>query len=407
MSGPLEKTVNNIVKKFNQSQTEYRVIPIYKGNYPDTLTATVAAFRAGEQPDIVQIFEVGTATMIYPKGIIVPVYQLMQENHIKFNPDDILPAIRYYYSDAEGQLLSMPFNSSTPVLFYNKAMFQKAGLNPNEPPTTWPQLEKAAKKILAAGFSCGFTTGWPSWTQIENYSAWHNVPLAMDNNGFTGVDAKLLYDNPVVTKQFNALKQWQANGIFQYGGRQDDAMSLFTSQRCAMIIESSAWFASLKDNLSFSVGTGPIPYWPDVEGAPQNSIIGGASLWALAGHDKNIDRGIAIFFAFLAKPSIQAQWSQATGYLPITKQAFQLNKQQGYYQTYPGNKVAIDELNHKPPTNNSKGLRIGNYTQLRQINDAAIEAAISGQRSVKQALADAVQQGNSIINSFAKNVTIK
>lgn len=174
-----------------------------------------------------------------------------------------------------------------------------------------------------------------------------------------------------------------------------------------MIIDSSAWFASLNQSAPFPIGTGPEPYWPDVKGAPQNSILGGASLWALTGHSKKIDKGIAIFFKFLSQPNIQKQWAEATGYLPITKTAYHLMKQQGYYKKYPGAQVGIKELTHKPPTNNSKGLRIGNYMQIRQVNDEAIEATLSGKKTAQQAIKDAVKQNDRIINMFAKDVSVK
>ena len=201
------QTLNAIIKEFNSSQPNYKVVPLYKGDYPETLTATIAAFRARQQPNIVQVFEVGTATMINPGGMIIPVSQLMQQTQVAFNVNDILPAIRYYYSDPNGNLLAFPFNSSSPVMFYNKTAFMKAGLDPNKPPQTWPELQQDAQKILKAGYSCGFTTGWPSWIQVESFSAWHNLPLATENNGFDGLNATLLINNPTVVRQ---LPHWRS-----------------------------------------------------------------------------------------------------------------------------------------------------------------------------------------------------
>lgn len=406
MAGSLENVLNNIVQQFNNSQSEYQIIPVYKGDYTEALTALVAAFRADQQPAIAQVFEVGTATMIYPKGIIVPVFQLMQEAQINLTAKDFLSAVAAYYSDEHGTLLGMPFNSSSAVLYYNKDAFQKAGLNPNKPPTTWPQLIEDSKKLLAAGYSCGFTTTWPSWIQIETFSAWHNVPLATKENGFKGLGARLIFNNPLVIRQIASLVKWQKENVFRYGGREDNALSLFTSGQCVMLFESSGSLGDLQQDVDFHLGTTFIPYWPDIKGAPQNTIIGGAALWALTGFSKNVYKGIAKFFAFLASPKIQVQWQEATGYVPITKAAYQLSKKNGFYRRNPGAEIAIKELSNKPPTAYTRGLRLGNYSEIRQINAEEIEAALTEQKSPQQAMNDAVKRDNRLLQNFQLNIEV-
>ncbi len=402
MADGLGDSVNQIAAEFNQSQNQYRVIPIYKGDYNQTLTSTVAAFRAGQQPDLVQVIEVGTATMVNPTGIIVPVYQLMKNANIEFNYDDILAPIRFYYSDASGNLLAMPFNSSSPVLFYNKTAFKKAGIS--SPPTTWPEMAEASKKLIKVGYACGFTTGWPSWIQVENFSSWHNVAFASENNGFKNLDARLLINNPVVLKHIQTFADWQKKSWFMYGGRADDAVSLFTSGKCAMIMESSGWAGDLLAFKDFSVGIAALPYWPDVKDAPQNTSIGGAAIWALSGHKPEVYQGIAAFFAFLAKPEIQLQWMKASGYLPITQSAYQLANKENYYKDTPGADVAIKELLNKKPTEFSKGIRLGNYVRIRELIEQALEAAWSGQMPAEKALQQTVEQGNLLLKQFRENV---
>jgi sn-glycerol 3-phosphate transport system substrate-binding protein len=163
--------VNKIAADFNAAHSEYKIVPVFKGSYAETMTAAVAAFRAGHAPDIVQVFEVGTATMMAAKGAIKPVYELMKDAGENFDPGAYLPAVASYYSTTDGRMLSFPFNSSTPVVYWNKPLFEKAGLDPNKPPQTWPETFEAAKKLRAAGVPCGFTASWVSWTQIENFSA--------------------------------------------------------------------------------------------------------------------------------------------------------------------------------------------------------------------------------------------
>lgn len=400
MAGDWGNVVKELTDEFNNSQQEFTVIPVYKGSYTESLTSTVAAFRAHKQPHIVQIYEVGTATMMYPQGVIVPLHQLLKETKVTLDENDFIPAILSYYSDKTGHLIALPFNSSTAVLYYNKDAFAKAKLDPNKPPATWPEVKEYSLALLKSGMTCGFTTTWPSWIQIENFSAWHNLPIATQKNGFEGFNAQFTIDNPTLLNHLSTLAQWQKQHIFQYGGRDDDAMSLFTSKQCAMVMESSGSLSSLKGSTPFSLGTAKLPYWPNVKGAPQNTLIGGAALWTLSGHNPHEYLGVAQFYKFLASPAIVAKWQAATGYLPITHAGFELAKKQGYYQKNPDALVAIEELNQHPPTDNSKGLRLGNYPQIRNVFDHELEAIWSGLKTPQQGLTDASQRGNELLKQF-------
>ena len=403
MGGKLGEKVNSIAAGFNKSQSEYKVVPVYKGNYTETMTSAIAAFRAHQQPHIVQVFEVGTATMMAAKGAIYPVYKLMQDAGEPFHPKDYLAAVVGYYTDTSGHMLSLPFNSSTPVLYYNKNAFKKAGLDPNKPPKTWPALVAAAKKTQAAGYPCGFTTGWQSWVQIENFSAWHNVPIGTLSNGFGGLGTEFTFNGPLQVRHIGNMGKWQKTKIFDYGGRHSDSAPKFYTQECAMYMNSSAAYAGVKANAKdFEFGVGTLPYYPDVKGAPQNTIIGGATLWVLQGHPKAEYKGVAKFFTYLSSPAVQADWHQFTGYLPITNAAAELTRKQGFYDKNPGTDVAIKQMNNKPPTANSRGLRFGNFVQIRDIINEELEAVWSGSKSAKTALDDAVRRGNVLLRKFEK-----
>ncbi|HKY94796.1 MAG TPA: sn-glycerol-3-phosphate ABC transporter substrate-binding protein UgpB [Kiloniellales bacterium] len=406
MGGELGEKLNKIAADFNATQSDYVVVPVYKGNYTETLTAAIAAFRAKENPAIVQVFEVGTATMMGAKGAIYPVYRLMGDQGQAFDPKNYLAAVTGYYSDTEGNMLSLPFNSSTPVLYYNKTAFEKAGLDPNSPPKTWPELADAARKIIAAGAAtCGFTTGWPSWVQLENLSALHNVPFATRENGFAGFDAELAINGELQKRHIQAIVDWQKEGIFKYGGRRSDSAPLFYSGECVMYMNSSAAQAGVRANAKdFEFGVAMLPYWPDVAGAPQNSIIGGATLWVLQGRPEQEYAGVADFFTYLSSPEVQAWWHQETGYLPITYAAYELTKSQGYYDKNPGTDVSIKQMTLHEPTENSKGIRLGNFVQIRDVIEEELEAAFAGSKSVEQALDDAVARSNTLLREFEQSM---
>ncbi len=402
MTGKLNDKVDEIANKFNASQTEYKINPVYKGQYDESMTAAIAAYRAGNPPQIVQVFEVGTATMMAAKGAVKPVYQLMAEAHEPFNPKGFLGAVYSYYSDTSGHLISMPFNSSTQVLYINDDAFKKAGLDPANPPKTWPEVGAAAEKLKASGAACGFTTGWQSWVQLESFSAWHNVPFTTLQNGFGGLGTRLEFNGPVQVRHIQNLSDWAKKGLFTYKGRKDEPLAAFTSGECAMITTSSGSYANIKANAKFAWRVATLPYYADVKGAPQNTIIGGATLWVLNQKNPEMYKGIAKFFTFLSSPEVQADWHQSTGYVPITLAAYELTKKQGFYEKNPGTDIAIKELTNKPPTVNSKGLRLGNFVQIRNINDEELESVWSGQKTAKQALDEAVKRGNEQLERFQK-----
>jgi sn-glycerol 3-phosphate transport system substrate-binding protein len=401
MGGNLGETVNEIAAGFNKTQTEYKVVPSYKGSYPETLTAAIAAFRAKQGPHIVQVFEVGTANMMAAKGAIYPIYQLMADAKEPFDPKAFIGPVYGYYSTTDGKLLSMPFNSSTPVLYWNKELLSKAGLDPNKGPTTWPELGEMAKKAVAAGAKCGFTPQWQTWTLIENYGAWHNLPYATKANGFGGTDIELKFNDAPRIKLIQMMADWTKDKTFVYGGREGKSDTLFNGGECAFRIGSSGSAAGAEKALGADkVGMGMMPYSPDVIAKPQNSIIGGATLWVLQGRPKDEYKGVAKFMTFLSSAPVQAKWHQETGYVPITTAAAELTEKEGFYKKFPGRDIAVKELTLNPPTDNSKGLRIGNFVQIRDVVDEELESVWSGKKDAKTALDEAVKRGNELLRKF-------
>ena len=395
--------VNRLADEFNASQKDYKVVPTYKGSYPDAMNAGIAAFRAGSPPHIMQVFEVGTATMMAAKGAVKPVHELMKEAGEAFDPKAYLPAITGYYSTAAGELVSFPFNSSSMVMWINKDAFRKAGLNPDQPPKTWPEVFAAAKKLRVSGHpTCGFSNAWVTWAHIEQLSAWHNIPMATKANGLDGWDTELKFNTPFHVRHLQAIVDLQKDRTFDYSGRIATGEGRFPSGECPIFLTSSAYFGTIRANAKFAFTAAPMPYYPDVPGAPQNSIIGGASLWVMAGKKPEEYRGVAKFFAFLSDTDRQVAIHKASGYLPITIAAYEKTKQSGFYDGSPYLETPLLELTNKPPTENSRGLRFGNMVQLRDIWAEEIELALSGQKPARDALDAAVQRGNQMLRQFER-----
>ena len=401
MGGALGEWVNDLAKEFNASQKEYKIVPTFKGSYDESMTAAIAAFRAGNAPDILQVFEVGTATMMASKGAIKPVAEVMKEAGVTFDPKAYVPAVAGYYTAPNGQMLSFPFNSSTTVFHYNKDAFKAAGLDPDKPPKTWPEVAAAAAKLKAAGHKCPFTTSWVSWTQLESFSAWHNVLFATLNNGFGGTGTRLAIDTPLHLRHIQNLANMAQQGLFVYKGRGNAADATFVSGECAMMTGSSGLYANVKRNAKFKGGISTLPYYPDVPGAPQNTVIGGASLWVMAGKKPDHYKGIGQFFAYLSRPEVASESHKRTGYLPVTIAAYELTEKSGFYKENPGTDVAVQQMIRKT-TDKSRGIRLGNFVQIRTIVDEEMEGVWSGKTQPKAALQSIVKRGNEQLERFQK-----
>ena len=399
-TGRLGDLVAEQVETFNSSQDDYKVVASHKGNYSETLNAGIAAFRAGEQPHILMVFEVGTATMMGAKGAIKPVYEVMEEAGASFDPDAYIGSVKGYYTTSDGQMLSLPFNSSTPVLWVNKDALKAAGVDPDVDLSTWEQVGEVLDKVKASGSTCPMTTAWQSWIHLENLSAYHNVPFATKDNGFAGLDTELAFNGPLQVKHIQTLGDWAREGKFIYAGRRNEGGANFRAGECALFTESSAGYAGIKSEAEFDFAVRPLPYWEGVEGAPQNTIIGGASLWVLAGHEADEYKGVAEFLNFLSSTDIQAKWHQDTGYLPITKAAGEKTRADGFYDANPGTDIAVIQMTAKEPTANSKGLRLGSFDQIRGIIDEELEAVWSGDKDAQTALDSAVERGNQLLRRF-------
>ena len=384
--------VNDLAKGFNASQTNYKIVPTYKGTYDESMTSAVAAFRAGNAPHILQVFEVGTATMMASKGAIVPVGKVMKDAAQKFDPKAYIPAVAGYYTAPSGEML---------MFYFNKDAFQAAGIDTSKAPSSWPEVALAAAKLKANGHKCPLTVAWQGWTQLESFSAWHNVEFATKGNGLGGMDARMKVNSDLHVRHIDNLANMAKQGLFVYKGRANVPEATFVSGECAMITTSSGFYGNVKKNAKFAYGLAPLPYYPDVPGAPQNTVIGGASLWVMAGKKADEYKGVAEFFTYISSPEVQSASHKRTGYLPITTAAFQLTEKSGFYKENPGTDVAVNQMVRKV-TDKSRGIRLGNYVQIRTIEDEELEQVWGGKKSAKEALDSIVKRGNELLERFEK-----
>ncbi len=396
MSGANNEVVDKIAADFNASQTEYVVKPVFKGTYPETLNAGIAAFRAGQAPDIIQVFDVGTGVMMGAQGAIKPVAEVLTEAGYTFDKSQYLPGIVGYYSSPEGEMLSFPYNSSSPILFYNKDIFEKAGLDVNTPPKTWAEVWAAARQIKSSGAAtCGYTSTWLTWIHTENFAAWNNVSWGSNENGLAGTP-ELALDGPLFVKHFQELADLAKEGVFVYGGRTSEAKQNFTSGECGILTESSGGLGDIV-KAGMNYGIGQLPYDETAEGAPQNTVPGGASLWVMAGKSEETYKGVGAFFNYLSQTEVQQYLHEQSGYLPVTMAAYEATKASGFYETNPAREVPITQMMGKEPTANSKGVRASNLPQIRDILNEEYEKMLAGEQDAATALKVATERGNTAI----------
>jgi sn-glycerol 3-phosphate transport system substrate-binding protein len=411
MTGANNDEIDRLAHDFNAAQSEAGLEAIFKGTYPETMTAAIAAWRAGQAPNIVQVFEVGTGSMLAAGPAVKQVWQLVQETGAKIDPAAYIPAVRGYYSLADGRMASMPLNSSTPVMWYNKDAFKEAGLDPDTPPDTWPKVVEAARALKAKWASkspdrMAVTSDWLTWIQFENFSAIHNLPYATKANGFEGLDTELKLNNPAVVKHLQRLLDMAKEGTFKYAGRDSTPGPLFYTGQAAISFGSSAGRGDIVRNAKFAWAPALLPYDPEVIASPNNTIIGGASLWTMTTPSRTPAeyKAVAQFLQFIGQPEQDAMYHQHTGYVPVTLAGYELSKKQGYYEKNPGADLAIVSLRRGTLTENSKGLRLGRLPEIRNIQYEEVEKALQGQQGAQAALDNVVQRGNRVLREFEKSV---
>lgn len=398
MGGALGETVNKIAENYNASQDEYVIVPTYKGGYEDTMTAGIAAFRAKQQPNILQIFDAGAATIINAPGATIPIADLMEQYGAGFDIEDYIEGVRYFYADSDGKMIGMPFNASTPLLYFNKEAFAAAGIT--DAPATWEEFEAMAPKLKEAGYTALAQSHSP-WILSENFHSRHNLQLASGNNGYDSTDVKILYNNDSMKMHWGKMKEWLDEGYYGFYGRAwGDNQDAFVQKKVAMWMGSSGSFGGLKKSTDFEFGTAFLPYWKSIIDEPKGTFIGGAALFAMAGKTDEENKGVADFFAFMTNPESQVFWHKETGYVPITTAAYDLAKQEGFYEESPDAEIGILQLS-QPGGEWTKGYRLGYYVQIRDVMYSKFDNIFSGKSSVDEAFGEMEAESNKLLERFA------
>jgi sn-glycerol 3-phosphate transport system substrate-binding protein len=405
MTAALAEQVKHITDGFNASQDAVEIEPVYKGGYGDVLTATIAASRAGQAPHLAQIFEVGTGTMLAAGKAVKPVWQLAKETGLPIDPKTYIPAVRGYYSLSDGRMASMPFNSSTAVTWYNKDAFRKAGLDPDKAPATWQEIVSAAATVKAKEAApVPMTSSWPVWVHLEQYSALHNLPYATKADGFDGLDTQLVFNSKDHVKHIDRLLTMAKAGTFKYAGRDTAGDPLIVSGEAAISFGSAGLRGDMVKSAKHQWAEAYLPYDPEIIKTPLNSIIGGASLWTMTAPDRTEAeyKAVAEFLKYLGKPEVDSTWSQNTGYVPVSFAGYEALKQQGFYTKNVGADIPVEQLARGTMTPNTKGLRLGRLSEIRNIIQEELEKALQGGQTAQQALDVAVVRGNKVLKEFAK-----
>ena len=395
-----EAITKDIAEGFNKSHPGYVLQPVFAGSYAEVLTKAIAAVRAGDPPHIVQVYTIGVQTML-DSGAILPVTDLFKPGEIK-GEEYFAPILNAY--TVGGKLYSMPFNSSTPILYYNKDAFKKAGLNPEKPPATYKDVEEAGRHLVKSGAArAAITFGWPTW-MFEHAFTLSNQLFADNDNGRAGRATKVLFNTAFGVEVLTRWKRWSDEGLLMSGGREYAPNKAFLSGEVAMLLQSTSQVTTIEKAAKFAVGTGLLPV---IEGKPRGkSVVGGGSLWVLKGKGRSPQELDAIvrFFKFIAQPEQDAKWHEETGYFPATLAAEKLLRAQGWFQKHPNHATAFRQIQEGPDTPATREPLLGNFVQIFNLTDTAIEKVLSGKLSPQAALDEAAQAANKGLEEYAATV---
>ncbi len=401
LSGDLSERIQDMCKTFNESQADYEIVCVSQDNYDNNLQSTIAAFRANKQPTVTQIFDAGTLDLML-SGAYLPVRQLMEENGFDIDWSDYFAGVGSYYSTSQGELLSMPFNSSTAVFYYNTDALKAVGVETL--PATWTEIEDTARKLKAAGYDCpvAFDPS-ASWQWFEQFSASHNQPIATKANGFAGLDAEMVVSKGKFVEQLTWIKAMYDEGLFVNKSKDvgETANEAFVNTKCQMTTSSIA------DHGTFGKQAIEGMHWdvsmmPMMDGVERhNTFVGGASLWTLKGKSAEEYKGAAAFYNFLATPKQATWWSTVTGYIPVVNSAFEAMVADGFYDAapYKGREIAIQSLT-MPAGEYTRGIRLGGFASIRAEMVKTMQAVMFNNVPVPEALAAFDAKGNEMLRRF-------
>jgi sn-glycerol 3-phosphate transport system substrate-binding protein len=380
MNGARGADFERIVARFNASQKEFRVVPTFKGQYDEAAVEAVTARRTSRAPHIVQASELGGAYLLEQRGLVRPLWQVLERPDAAFGAEEL--------RDAEGRLVALPLGRATPVLYSNRDAFRVAMLDPSKPPATWYDMVPVLAALVGSGSDCALTMAWPASALLENMAAWHNQAFAND---------RLMFNNRLAVRWVSTLATWHKSGYFTYYARRGEAEARFLAGDCALLAASSANYQELRARAKFDLGIAQFPYYDDFDGAPLHTLASGSAFWVMASRGAADYAGVARFLAYFARAEVQADWHQKTGLVPLSADAYELTRKSGFYAANPGYEIPVRQLLVRG-TPNWKSLRLGQFPKLRTIIDEEIESAWQGRKSPVDALNHAVSRGNAFLD---------
>lgn len=402
LSGDLGERVQDVCKAFNASQPDYEIVCVSQENYENNLQNTIAAFRANKQPTITQISDGGVVDLML-SGAFLPVRDLMEQNGYDIKWDNYFSGIASYFANSKGEMLAMPFNSSTAMIYYNTDALKAVGFEGL--PTTWEQVEDVARKMKEAGYECPVAMDPAgTWQWFEQFMVIHNQPVATLGNGYGGLNAEVAFNQGKFVDQLTFYKRMFDEGLFVNKSKATGQTpnEAFTAGDCQVTSSSIADHGTFGKQAAEGVHwqVAMLPIWDGTE--RQNSVVGGAALWTLKGKSEEEYKGAAAFYNFIATPEQALWWSTNTGYIPVTNSGFESMKASGFYDAapYKGRELAIESLTYTPPGENSRGIRLGNFGAVRLEVAKAMQSVIFDGVDPQQALDEAATRSNEILRKF-------
>lgn len=400
MGGAPGKGLETLVKEFNDTHKDIQVKSVFQGNYDDEFNKFKTTQGSDTAPSVMQVYDIGTRYMI-DSGSSVPVQKFIDAE--KYSMSDFEPNILSYYT-LDKKLYSMPFNSSNPILYYNKTAFKAAGLDPNKPPQTWADVEKYAKALTKKGADgktdqYGISIAIYGWF-FEQYMANQGALYANNGNGRAGRATEATVNNEAGVKFLDWWKKMYNDGVLaNYGRKTADTQAAFASGKTAMFIDSTAVLRGIVDGVNgkFEIGTVALP---KREGTPGGVIIGGGSMWIMKDQPEAKQKAAWEFIKFISEPKQQAYWHTATGYFPIRTKAYDEKVLKDFDAKYPQFETAVKQLHDTKLSEATSGAVIGVFPEARATIETAIEDVLLNKKSTQQSLDDASKKITDAIKKY-------
>jgi sn-glycerol 3-phosphate transport system substrate-binding protein len=402
LTGQLGEVMQKHCDAFNAAQDKYEAVCAGQGGYDAAEQNTIAAYRAGQHPTIVQIYDAGTVNFML-SGAIYQANKFAEDYGLDIDWDSYFPGIANYYATSTGEMWSFPYNSSSAVLYWNKDEWAKIGKD--RAPATWAEFADDLAALKEAGVECGFAFDFDTWMNLEQFSAINGLPFATLDNGYGGLGAEVVFHQTAFVDHMQNFHDWMEAGYARIQTSQvgKNLIQAFSDGTCASTTSSIANHGVVKstqaEGLNWDVAMLPVLE----EGNRTNSLVGGASLWIMDGKSEQEYEAAAAFLAYVTAPDTGEKFMvDNTGYIPVTTAGFDLLKAEGFYEQeeYAGREVAIESLTASDVTPVSRGIRLGNFTSIRAEVRAELEAAFTGQKDIRTALNDAADRSNQILRRY-------